>query len=93
MPLFIKFLPDNGKDGHGVRINKREFKLKEIEKWKIFLKVFLNYFQLSCEIGELDVSDILKEVITESNGGYKKFKENLGWILIGWENHFKNKRE
>lgn len=91
-PLFIKFLPDDERGVHGVRINKREFKLKDIGTWKEFLKVFINYTQLSCEIGELDVNDILTEVLPERNREYKKFKETLGWILIGWENHFKNKK-
>ncbi len=89
MPLFIKFLPDKRKGGHGVLINKREFKLKDIETWKVFLKVVLNYIHLSCEVSELEVSNFLKETIDEANKGYPKFKENIGWVLIGWEKYFK----
>lgn len=89
MPLFIKFLPDDKRGIHGVLINKREFKVKDIESWKKSLKVLLNYIQLACEVSELDVTNFLKETMAEANKDYPKFKKTIGWILIGWEKYFK----
>lgn len=81
---FINILHGNKHENHKILINERVFNLNDIERWKLYFKLILQYINYLHEINEKDIVLFLREVIGEVNKESKKFKRRMGYLLGNW---------
>lgn len=81
---FISVLREDRKEHHKVLINERFFNLNDIEKWRLYTKLILQYVNYLYEINDKDINLFLRGVIKEVNEESKKFKRRMGYELGDW---------
>ena len=79
--LFINILHGNKYENHRVLINERVFKLNNIERWRLYLKLMLQHVNYLCEINGRDVVLLLEGVIREVEIESNKFKRKMGFLM------------
>lgn len=79
--LFIDILHGNRYENHRIIVNERIFKLNNINRWKLYLKLILQYIDYLCEINNEDMNLLLKEAIKGVNEESKKFGRKMGYLL------------
>lgn len=82
--LFIDIIHGNKYENHRIVINERVFKLNNIDRWKLYLKLILQHVNYLCEINGGDVGLLLQEVIKEVEIESDKFKRKMNFLLGDW---------
>lgn len=82
--LFIGILHGNKWENHKVLINERFFNLNDRGKWRLYLKLFLQYINFLHEINDKDIDLFLREVIKEVNEESRQFKRKMKYELGDW---------
>lgn len=82
--LFIDILHGNKYENHRIVISERVFKLNNIDRWKLYLKLILQHINYLCEINDRNISSLLQEVIKEVEIESDKFKRKMGFLLGDW---------
>lgn len=81
---FITALRGYNRESHKILINERVFYLHDIKKWKLYLKLILQYINYLHELNEKNIEIFLKEVITEVNNDSRAFSRKMGYELGDW---------
>lgn len=81
---FIDIIHGKRYDTHRIIINERIFNLNDINRWKLYLKLILQYINYLCEINSHDVHLLLQEVIKKVNDESKLFKKQMSYLLGDW---------
>ena len=81
---FINVLHGKKQENHRVLINERIFYLNDIKRWRLYLKLILQYINYLCETNSQDINLFLKGVINEVIEESNKFKRRMGYILGDW---------
>lgn len=82
--LFINTIRGKNGEFHKIIINERIFNLNDINKWKLYVKLFLQHFNYICEINKQQIDVYLQEIIQKVNEEAKQFKTRMGYILGDW---------
>lgn len=82
--LFIDVIHGKRYETHRIIINERVFNLNDMKKWKLYLKLFLQYINYLHDIKQKDISLCLREIIKKVNKESKMFKRKMGYILGDW---------
>lgn len=85
--LFINILQGNKRENHRVLISERIFKLNDLKRWKLYLKLILQRINYLCEINEEDIDILLRDVIKEVNNNSRAFKRKMGYELGDWRDY------
>ncbi|HUS49141.1 MAG TPA: hypothetical protein VMZ91_03195 [Candidatus Paceibacterota bacterium] len=81
---FINILHGNKRENHRILINERVFNLNDIKRWKLYLKLILQYINYLCDINDKDVHLLLQEIIKNVNDESRLFKKRMGYLLGDW---------
>lgn len=84
--LFINAIRGKNGNFHTIIINERIFNLNDINKWKLYIKLFLQHFNYICEINKQEIDVYLQEIIQKVNDEATQFKRRMGYILGNWSN-------
>lgn len=81
---FISIIHENKRENHRVLINKRFFNLNNLNRWRLYLKLILQYVNYLHEIEQKDLTFFLQDVIKEVNNDSRAFKRKMGYLLGDW---------
>lgn len=74
-------------ENHRILINERLFKLNDIKRGKLYLKLILQVVKYQSEIEEEDINLLLQEVGREVNNESRAFKRKMGYELGDWRDY------
>lgn len=75
--LFIDILQGNTYENHRIVINERIFKLNNINRWRLYTKLILQYVNYLHEISDKEIDLFLKDVIKDVKQEAKQFKRKM----------------
>ena len=81
---FISIVHGNKRETHKVLINERFFNLNNLNRWRLYLKLILQYVNYLHEIEQKDLASFLEEIIKEVNEESFKFKRKMAYELGDW---------
>lgn len=82
--FFISIIHGKEYENHRIVINERVFKLNDIKKWRLYLKLILQYVNYLCEINDKDMHLLLQDIIKQVKSESKQFKRKMGYELGDW---------
>lgn len=82
--LFIYILHGNTYENHRIVINERVFRLNNIDRWRLYIKLILQYVNYLCEINDRDINLFLEDIIKQVDSEAKQFKRKMGFLLGDW---------
>jgi len=83
---FMSIIRGKSQEDHKVLINERFFNLNNLNRWRLYLKLILQYINYLHEIEQRDLASFLEEIIKEVNAESFKFKRKMNYEIGGGSN-------
>ena len=75
--LFISIIHGNKQENHRILINERVFNLNDIRKWRLYLKLILQYINNLYEINDKEFDLFLRDVVKDVKKEAKQFRRSV----------------